>query len=178
LFVGVVALVLHPGGERHHSQVVRVGDVVDIAGQAHGELGHGNEQGVAAAGSRALHVHGRSARWLPDGAANVEASLPETFYQAERGSGLALSEGGRRHRCDLDVLAVRPVSKPIHDPDEIELGNPAVWGDLIPGQAEPLAPLVRRRQILLCCLSDLPGLRLGGVVGHSDLLGCYVSNLV
>ena len=49
-FVGVVALVLHTGIQRHHGQVMRVHDVVDVAGQAQGELGHGHQQGVAAAG--------------------------------------------------------------------------------------------------------------------------------
>ena len=34
LLVVIVALVLHPGGHRHHGQVVGVHDVVDVAGEA------------------------------------------------------------------------------------------------------------------------------------------------
>ena len=44
LFIVVVALVLHSGGQGDHGQVVGVHDVVDVAGQTHGELGHGNDQ--------------------------------------------------------------------------------------------------------------------------------------
>jgi hypothetical protein len=39
LLIGVVPLMLHARRERHHGQVVGVHDIVDIAGQPHGELG-------------------------------------------------------------------------------------------------------------------------------------------
>jgi hypothetical protein len=71
LLVIVIAFMLHPGGQGHHGQVVGVHDVVDVAGKAHGELGHGDQQGVAAAGRRALDVHG--------GAAGGLAQAPPTF---------------------------------------------------------------------------------------------------
>ena len=38
----------------HHGQVMCVHDIVDIAGETQGELGHGHEQGVAAAGRSTL----------------------------------------------------------------------------------------------------------------------------
>ena len=50
LLIGVVGLMLHPGGKRHHAQVVGVHDGVDITGQAKGELGQGNTLGQTAAG--------------------------------------------------------------------------------------------------------------------------------
>ena len=54
------ALVLHTRVQRHHGQVMCVHDIVDIAGETQGELGHGHEQGVAAAGRSTLDVHGRT----------------------------------------------------------------------------------------------------------------------
>jgi hypothetical protein len=81
LLVIVVALMLHAGGHRHHGQVVGVHDVVDVAGEAQGEFGHRDQQGVSAAGRGALDVHGRAARGLAQGAADVFAALAQTFDQ-------------------------------------------------------------------------------------------------
>ena len=70
----IVALMLHPGGKGYHGQVVGIHNVVDVAGESHGELGHGDEQGIAAAGSSSLDIHGGAARGLADTAAYVLAS--------------------------------------------------------------------------------------------------------
>ena len=105
LLVGVVALMLHAGGQRHHGEVVGVHDVVDVAGQPQGEFGHGDQQRVAAAGRRALDVHGGAAGGLPQGAADVLAALAQTFHESDRGRALALAERGRGDGGDLDVLS-------------------------------------------------------------------------
>ncbi|VTR63883.1 hypothetical protein DESC_100079 [Desulfosarcina cetonica] len=83
LFVIVVALMLHTGRHGDHAQVVRVHDVVDVAGETQGELGHGDQQRVAAAGCRAFYVHGGAAGRLTQGAADVFTTGSQTFHQSQ-----------------------------------------------------------------------------------------------
>ena len=71
--VVVVALMLHTRGQSDHRQVVRIHDIVDIAGQTQRELGHRHQQRVAAASRSALDVHGRSAGGLTQRAAGILA---------------------------------------------------------------------------------------------------------
>ena len=91
LGVVIVALVLHPGVQRRHGQIVGVHDVVDIAGKPQRELGHGDEQGVAAAGSSALDVHGRPAGGLAQAAAHVFPQPSQSLDETQGRGGLALA---------------------------------------------------------------------------------------
>ena len=161
--VVVVALVLHTGSQRDHGEVVGVHDVVDIAGQTKGELGHRHEQGVAAAGRSALDVHRRAAGGLTQGAADILAELAEAFDQAEGNGGLAFAEGSRGDRSDLDELAVGLILQAVHDLDKVNLRGLAVGDDLLREQAKLLAEIIHGRQRLFCFLSDLPVLVHGRV---------------
>jgi hypothetical protein len=125
LLVVVVALVLHARGHGHHGQVVGVHDVVDVAGEPQGELGHGNQQGVAAAGRRSLDVHGGAAGGLTQGTAHVDTALAQAFHQAAGGGAFAFTQGGRGDGGDFDVLAVGFVFETVDDFEKVKLGQTA-----------------------------------------------------
>ena len=154
--VVVVALVLHTRVQGDHRQVVRVHNVVDIAGQAEGELGHRHQKGVAAAGRSALDVHGRAAGGLTQRAADIQAQFAETFDQAQGNGGFALAEGGRGDGGDFDELAVGLILQTLHDLDEVDLRGLAVGDDLLGQQAELFPEIIHGGQILFCFLCDLP----------------------
>ena len=162
-FVIVIALVLHTSGQSDHGKVVGVHDVVDIAGEAQREFGHWHQQGVAAACRGALDVHGRAAGGLTQCAADILAELAEAFDQAKGNGGLALAEGGRGDRGDLDELAVGLILQTLHDLDEVDLRGLAVGNDLLGQQAELLAEIIHGGKCLFCFLSDLPVLVHGRV---------------
>ena len=154
--VVVVALVLHTRVQSDHRQVVRVHDIVDIAGQTQGELGHRHQKRVAAAGSSALDVHRRTAGGLTQSAANVQTQLAETFDQTQRDGGLALAERGRGDCGDFNELAVGLILQAVHDLDKVNLRGLAVGNDFFRQQTELLAEVIHRRQRLLRFFSDLP----------------------
>ena len=165
LGVVVVALVLHPGVQRRHGQIVGVHDVVDVAGQAQRELGHGDEQGVAAAGSGALDIHGGAAGGLTQAAAYIFAQPSQTLNKPQRRGGFALAQRRGGDGRDLDVLAVGAVLQALHDAQEVQLGRFAVGDQLLRQQAQPAAELVHRRQRLFRRRADLP-VRVDGGIQH------------
>ena len=152
----VVALMLHTRVQGNHRQVVRVHDIVDIAGQAERELGHRHQKGVAAAGRSALDVHGRAAGGLTQCAADVQAQLAEAFDQAQRNSGLAFAERSRGNGGDFDELAVGLILQALHDLNEVDLRGLAVGDDLLGQQAELFPEVVDGGKILLRLFCDLP----------------------
>ena len=136
LLVVVVEFVLHPGGGGHHGQVVGVHDVVDVAGEAQGELGHGDQQRDAAAGRGALDVHGGAAGRLADAAAHVHAPFAQALDQTHGGGGFAFAQGSGGDGGDFDVLAVGFVFQAlqalhvVHAADFLAVGDALVFGDL------------------------------------------------
>ena len=165
---------LHTGGQGHHGQVVGVHDVVDVAGQTQGELGHGHQQGVAAACRGTLDVHGGAAGGLTQCAADVLADLAQAFDQAQRNGGLTLAEGGGGDGGDFDELAVGLILQAVHNLDEVDLGGLAIGDDLILQQTQLLAEEIHGGQGLLCFLSDLPVLVHGGIQRDNAGFGIYV----
>ena len=156
LGVVVVALVLHPGVQRRHRQIVGVHNVVDVAGKAQRELGHGDQQGVAAAGSGTLDVHGGAAGGLAQTAAHIFAQTAQALYEAQGRGGLALAQRRGGDGGDLDIPAVRPVPQALHDAQEIQLGRFAVGDQLIRQQPQLLTEKFHRRQRPFRCCADLP----------------------
>ena len=163
LLVGVVALMLHAGVQRDHREVVGVHDIVDIARQAQRELGHRDQQGVSAAGRRALDVHGRAAGGLAQRAADVLAQLAEALDQAQRNGGLALAQRGGGDGGNLDELAVGLVLQALHDLDKVQLRGLAVGDDLLGQKAQLLAEVINARERLFGFLRDLPVFVNGGI---------------
>jgi len=170
LLVVIVALMLHPGGHGDHPQVVGVHDVVDIAGEAEGKLGHRDQQGVAAARRGALDVHGRATGRLTQGTASQLTALAQTFHQAAGGGGLAFAQRGRGNRGHLDVLAVRLVFETIDDLQEIELGQAAHGQDFVFLQAQSVAPLLGGGHVFFGSLGNLPVLHIHCIKSHFILL--------
>jgi hypothetical protein len=140
LLVVVVALVLHARGHGHHGQVVGVHDVVDVAGEPQGELGHGNQQGVAAAGRRSLDVHGGAAGRLTQGAAHVDTTHAQAFHQAAGGGAFAFTQGSRGDGGDFDVLAVGFVFETVDDFRKSSL--PAAPWEAFPLSGAPVSPAI------------------------------------
>ena len=161
--VVIVALVLHTGGQSHHSQVVSVHNIVNIAGQAQGELGHGHQQSVAAACCGTLNVHGGAAGGLTQSAAGILADVAQAFDQTQRNGGLTFTEGGGGNSSNFNELAIRLVLQTFHDLDEVDLGGLAVGDDFLGQQAQLFTEEIDRGQGLFCFLSDLPVLVHGGV---------------
>ena len=91
----LVVFMLHSGCKRDHSQVVRIDDVVDVAGQSQRERGKRNALGQSAARCASLDIHGRSAGGLPDRAGNFLSAFSQALNQAHGGSALAFSEWSR-----------------------------------------------------------------------------------
>ena len=152
----VVALMLHSRVQRHHAEIVRVGDVVDISRKAKRELRHRDQERIAAAGSRSLDIHRRTAGGLAQASARIFAKLAEAFDQAQRGGRLALSQWSRRDGSHLDILAVRLVLQAVHDLDEIQLRSSSVGDDLIFQKSHFLPELLHGRKCLLRLFCDLP----------------------
>ena len=155
-FVAVVALVLHTGIQGDHGQVMGVHDVVDVAGEAQGELGHGHEQRIAAACCGALDIEGGAAGGLTQAAADVLAQLAEAFDQTQRGGGFAFAERSGGDGGDFDELAVRLILQTVHDLDEVKLRGLAVGDDLIRQKAHLLAELFHAGKGLFRFFRDLP----------------------
>ena len=123
LLVIVIALMLHTGVEGYHGKVVGVHDVVDVAGEAQGELGHGHQQGVAAAGRSTLDVHGGAAGGLTQAAANVLAQFAQAFDQAQRSGGLALAKGSGGDGSHVNVFAVGTGGQAVEDGAILDFGH-------------------------------------------------------
>ena len=170
LLVVIVALVLHAGGERHHGQVVGVGDVVDVAGKAQGELGHGDQQRVAAARRRPLDVHGGSAGGLPQAASHVLAAFAQALDQTQGGCAFSLTQRGRGDGGNFDVLAIRTVLQAVDDLEEVQLADPARGNDLVGLEVQPGAPLGGGGQAFFRLFGNLPVLHGCCVVWHCWLL--------
>ena len=149
-------LSIRAGVQRHHGQVVGVHDVVDVAGQAQGELGHGHQQGVSAASRSALDVHGGAAGGLAQRAADVLADLGKALDQAQGNGGLALAQGGGGDGGNLNELAVGLVLQAVHNLDKVKLRGLAIGNDLLGQQAQLLPEIFHRGQLFLGILSDLP----------------------
>jgi hypothetical protein len=167
LLVGIVALVLHSGRQRHHGQIVGVHQVVDVARQSHGELGHRDQQGVPSPRRGALDVHRGTARGLAQATADPFAPLPQSLQQSDGGRGLSFPEWRGSDGGDLDVSAVGPRGEPIHDAQEIQLAEPSHGDRLVALEPQTIAPLLRCGHPRLGGLGDLPVGHLDRVVWHA-----------
>ena len=121
----VVALVLHAAVERHHREVVRVRDRVDVAGEAEREVRERNDLREAAARRAAFDVERGAAGRLAYAADHLLAEAPQPLHEAERGGGLALAERGRRDRRHVDVLRALLLAKALQHLRHVHLGKAA-----------------------------------------------------
>ena len=131
LVVGEASLVIPPGVDRRRYQVVRHGDGVDVTGEMEVELVHRHHLAVPATGGATLDAECRSHARLPNARNRLVPECPEALNQPDRGGGLALTERGRRYRCDVDVLALGVGTHPFEDV-EMDLGlRLPVWDQLV-----------------------------------------------
>jgi len=155
--VVVVPLVLHPGRERHHRQVVRVHDGVDVACQPQGKLSQRNALGKTAARGRTLDVHCGPAGRLADAGHDLLVAFAHALQKSHRGGRFALAHGRRRNRGDLNELAVRLVFEPVEHAHVIHLGDEvAVGKQLLLADAQFLGKLVARLHPGFGFFRDLP----------------------
>ena len=170
MLIGIVELVLEPGGDGHHGEVVSVGDGVDIPGQTQGELGHGDEEGVSAPGGGALYVEGGAGGGLADAPPHVLPPFGQPFDEAQGGGGLPLPQGRGGDGGDLDVFPVGTVLQALVDLGVVELGYPPVGDDLFFLEPEPFRPLLGGGHVLLRLRRDLPVGEPRRIVRHLHLL--------
>ena len=154
--VVIVSLVLHTGVESYHSEVVSVHDVVDVAGESKGELGHRDEQSVSAACGCSLNVHGRSAGGLAQASAYVLSELAKTFDKTKARGGLTFSERSRSDSRYFNELSVRLVLETLHDLDEVQLRSLSERNDLVREKAHLFSEPFYGREIFFCIFCDLP----------------------
>ena len=159
--VVVVALVLHAAVERHHREVVRVRDGVDVAREAERERGERNDLREAAAGRAALDVERGSAGGLAHASDHLLAEAAKTLHEAERGGGLALAERGGRDGRHVDVLRALPAAEALQHLRGVHLREHAPVGiPLVLLEAQLGHQLRRRTQRRLRRLRDFPVLHL------------------
>jgi hypothetical protein len=166
LLIVVVALMLHTRGHGHHGQVVGVHDVVDVAGQPQGELGHGNQQGVAATGRRSLDVHGGAAGRLPQGTAHVDTTHAQAFHQAAGGGAFAFTQGSRGDGGDFDVLAIGFVFETVDHFQKVNFCQTPHGKHFLFLEPQLLLPLFRRRHVFFSCFRNLPVCHINRIVSH------------
>ena len=133
-----------------------VHNIVDVAGQAEREFGHGHQQSVAAACCGTLDIHGRAAGGLTQAAADIFAEFTEAFDQAEGGGGFSFAQRGRGNRRDFNELAVWLILQTVHDLDEVQLRGLTVGDDFIRQQAQLLPEIFDRGERLFRFFCDLP----------------------
>ena len=147
-----------------------VHDVVDVAGQTQRKFGHGNQQGVAAAGSGSLDVHGGAAGRLAQRTTHVLTAFAETLHQSTGSGALAFPERGGGDGSDFDVLSVRFVLKPVDDFQKIKLGQSTHGQDFIFFQSQFFAPLFGSGHVFFRCFRNLPIGHLYCIVRHCNIL--------
>ena len=156
--VPVVELMLQPGGERHHGEVVRVRDGVDVAGEPQGEVGERNALGKPAAGGGALDVERRAAGGLADGANHLLAHLARGLPRAPWWLWTCPSPSG------VGVIAVTSTYfpsglsfRPVEDAHVVQLGDVVAVGKKLPVlQPQLLAQAASRASCRLPRLRQSP----------------------
>ena len=167
LFVVVVAFVLHAGGERHHGQVVGVGDGIDVAGEAQGVLRERNALGKAAARRGTLGAHGGTAGRLTDGRGNFPAALGEALHETDGGGGFAFPERSRGYGRHIDILTVGTVAQTGQHGLIVHLAHDVTVGEqFFVLKAELSADLVNVFHAGFRVLSDFPVRVLLGIQSH------------
>src|SRR3989337_3029821 len=86
----------------NHSQVMGIGDVVDVASKTEGKFGHWNEERKAASCSRALDIHCGPARRLTDATADILTSFAKPLHQSHGCGSFTLSKRGRSNGRNLN----------------------------------------------------------------------------
>ena len=107
--VAVVDVVVQHRGQ----EIVGQFDGVEIAGEMEVDVLHGDDLGVAAAGSAALHAEARPQRRLAEADAGLLADAVQAVAEADAGGRLAFAGGRGRDGGHQDQLAGRPVLQPM-----------------------------------------------------------------
>jgi len=123
LLVGVVGLMLHTGGQRHHAQIVGVHDGVNITGQTKGKFGQRNTLGQAPAGSRTLDIHGRPAGGLTDGTDHAFIALAKALHQSHAAGRFSFTQRRRADRGHINIFSIGLIAQTLHNPLKIKLTN-------------------------------------------------------
>ncbi len=166
LLIVVVSFMLHAGGHGHHAQVVGVHDVVDVAGKSQGEFGHGDQQGVSAAGCGSFDVHGGAAGGLAQGTAHAFAPGAQAFHQAQRCGAFAFTQRSGGDGGHFDVFPVRFVFQTVDDFQKVDFGQPAHRQHFFGLESQLFSPRFRHGHVLFRFFGNLP-------VGH---FGCIKSH--
>jgi hypothetical protein len=106
-------------------------DIVDVAGKSHGELGHGDEQGIAPAGGGPLDIHRGTTRGLTESTADIQSPLAHTLHKAAGGSAFTLTQWGGGYGGYLNILAVRLILQAVNYLHEIESAESPIRDDLV-----------------------------------------------
>ena len=148
---------LHTRGEGHHSEVVGVGNGVDVASEAEGVLGERDALGKATASGRALHAHGGAARRLADGGGGQLAAAAKALHQTDGGGGLAFAQRSGGDGGNVDVLTVGLVGQTLQHSAVIDLAHVVAVGEQFAFlKAQLLAELVHRLHGFFGILGDFP----------------------
>ena len=169
LFVRVVALVLHPGGQGHHGHIVGLGDGVDVAGKVETVGFKGNALCKAAAGSGSLHAHDRSCGGLANGSSALLSALAKTLYKADGRGGLALAKGSGGDGSHVNIFAVGTGGQAVEDGAILDFGHIVSIGqDFLLFETELSGKGLDRFHILFGVQGNLPVGDLTGIQCHVE----------
>ena len=165
--VVVVVFMLHARRQRHHGQVVGVGNGVDVAGEANRERRERDALRQAAAGGRALDVEGGPAAGLAEGAHHRLAEPAQSLHQAHGGRRLAFAQRRGRDGRDVDVLGPLHTAKPAHHTAIVNLGQITPHGyEFVIMEAQLSRNLGDGLHRGLCGLGNLPIFHFGRIENH------------
>ena len=170
LFIRVIGLVLHPGVEGHHGQIMGIHDGVDVPGETHGKFGQGNRLGIASAGRAPLDIHGGPTRRLTDATPDILLPFAQSLDEPHRGGGFPFPQGGGGDGRHFDVLAIGFFPQAVDDLHEIKSSHPPVGDDFILFQPQLFLQIPDGLHVLFGRLRDLPVGHLYGIVWHTGTL--------
>ena len=170
-FIVIVSLVLHTGGKRNHSQIVSVGDGIDVTGESQGILSEGDALRKSSPCCGALGTHGRSPRRLTDCGNSFPAAFPKPLYQTYGCGGFAFSQRSRSNGGHINIFSVGRVFKTTHDcvcidfPHEVPIGK-----QLSAFQAESASDFIYVRHVFFSIQRDFPVGKTFRIKSHAPYL--------
>jgi hypothetical protein len=164
LFIIVIPFMLHARGQRNHSKVVRIHNVVKVPGKPN-EI-PSSVSGALPPPAAVPYVHRGGAGGLTYAAACILTQLAQSLHQSEGCGGFPFTQGSRGDCRNFNKLAVGFVLKTIHNLKEVQFAHSPHREYFVFLESEPISPLGSRRHVFFGGLSYFPIGHLGSIVGH------------
>ena len=148
---------LHAAGQRHHRQIVRVADHIQITSQTNRKRGQRNALSQAAAGGGTFDIEGWSAAGLANRSDNFLTDPAQPLNQPHAGGGFPLAQRCRGNSGNVNISAQVVVIQPLEHSLVIHFGQVFAHGnELFALQAKFFGNLCDRLHVSFCCFGDFP----------------------